>query len=654
MANSTSKASDCDFNSYHNGSTCVPCEIGYYGKNCSDRCAPGLYGFACSKLCRNCSQANCHHIFGCPSDDKSSTILYSSSVENSSTSLLTPNLKYSKTSPAIVTDGEVISTTPTSSSVPNILVLIAAIGGLIALFLLVLVIQTFVKLYMKRKEQVRATQKSSKVKLDQPEDTKEAIDDSLLTAGIVETNEHKHRKYYQLHKNSNSELTVPFQQIRNESNYEEIDENCFLSNSSDSNKSNTSYLEPKTSVTVPSSYIEVLDSGSSTETSHSKGRLTGSVNPNTNDSSAQYLDPVHYINLPASLNNCSPENNDESLLTIEVVESNEHKHSKYYQLHKNSNSELTVPYQQIRSEQKYQEIYENCASSNCSDSNKSNTSYLEPKTSVHIPSSYIEVLDSGSSAETSHSEGRLTGSVNPKKNDSSAHYIDPVQYINLPASLNNCSPKNNYESLLTAGVVESNEHKHRKYYQLHKNSNSELTVPYQQLRSEPKYQEIYENCVSSNSFDSNKSNTSYLEPKTSVHVPSSYIEVLDSGSSAETSHSKGRLTVTPLIVDLILTTMDQRAFLVRSASMARTVQIDVPLDSMVFCVPKNVATAQIVMLFMDAYQISQVQNCTVVMLNILVQICSHQGSNTLQPLQQLLQMVKTSAQLPPVVVVRIY
>ena len=43
------------------------CEIGFYGKNCSDRCTPGLYGYACSKLCRNCSQANCHHIFGCPS-----------------------------------------------------------------------------------------------------------------------------------------------------------------------------------------------------------------------------------------------------------------------------------------------------------------------------------------------------------------------------------------------------------------------------------------------------------------------------------------------------------------------------------------------------------------------------------------------------------
>ena len=173
---------------------------------------------------------------------------------------------------------------------------------------------------MRRKERARASQISSKVISGQQEDTYEAIDESLLTAGVVQTNEHKYRKYYQLHKNSNSELTLPYQQIRNEPKYQEIDENCVLSISSDSNKSNISYLDPKTSVNVPSSYIEVLDSTSSAETSHSKGRLTGSVNPNTNDSSAQYIEPVHDINLPASLNNCSPENYDAYLdVTNETI-----------------------------------------------------------------------------------------------------------------------------------------------------------------------------------------------------------------------------------------------------------------------------------------------------------------------------------------------
>ena len=252
--------------------------------------------------------------------DISSTKLYSSDVEHSSTNLFTPGIKYSTTSTAIVTDGEDISTTPTSSSGPNILVLIAAIGGLIALFLLVLVIQTCIKLYMRRKERARASKISSKVNSGQPEDMYEAIDESLLTAGVIQTNEHKYRKYYQLHKNSNSELTLPYQQIRNEPKYQEIDENCVLSISSDSNKSNISYLDPKTSVNVPSSYIEVLDSTSSAETSHSKGRLTGSVNPNNNDSSPQYIEPVHDINLPASLNNCSPENYDAYLdVTNETI-----------------------------------------------------------------------------------------------------------------------------------------------------------------------------------------------------------------------------------------------------------------------------------------------------------------------------------------------
>nr|XP_022327799.1 uncharacterized protein LOC111127080 [Crassostrea virginica] len=60
---------DCGFNSYYNGSTCVPCQNGFYGNNCADQCSPGLYGFMCANDCR-CPFHQCNHIYGCPSGIK--------------------------------------------------------------------------------------------------------------------------------------------------------------------------------------------------------------------------------------------------------------------------------------------------------------------------------------------------------------------------------------------------------------------------------------------------------------------------------------------------------------------------------------------------------------------------------------------------------
>lgn len=40
----------------------IDCPIGYFGKNCSEKCSPPGYGELCSQTC-DC--VSCHHIFGC-------------------------------------------------------------------------------------------------------------------------------------------------------------------------------------------------------------------------------------------------------------------------------------------------------------------------------------------------------------------------------------------------------------------------------------------------------------------------------------------------------------------------------------------------------------------------------------------------------------
>lgn len=40
----------------------IDCPVGYFGKNCSEKCSPPGYGELCSQTC-DC--VSCHHIFGC-------------------------------------------------------------------------------------------------------------------------------------------------------------------------------------------------------------------------------------------------------------------------------------------------------------------------------------------------------------------------------------------------------------------------------------------------------------------------------------------------------------------------------------------------------------------------------------------------------------
>lgn len=55
---------------------CTSCEIGYYGLNCKDECPSPYYGHSCKSIC-NCTEHNCHHVYGCE--------LYKGDVRNDST-----------------------------------------------------------------------------------------------------------------------------------------------------------------------------------------------------------------------------------------------------------------------------------------------------------------------------------------------------------------------------------------------------------------------------------------------------------------------------------------------------------------------------------------------------------------------------------------
>eukprot|EP00105_Crassostrea_gigas_P040632 XP_019924780.1 PREDICTED: scavenger receptor class F member 1-like [Crassostrea gigas] len=57
---------------------CVPCEVGYYGLNCEDKCPSPYYGHNCKSKC-NCTEKNCHHVYGCE--------LYQGDIRNDSTSI---------------------------------------------------------------------------------------------------------------------------------------------------------------------------------------------------------------------------------------------------------------------------------------------------------------------------------------------------------------------------------------------------------------------------------------------------------------------------------------------------------------------------------------------------------------------------------------
>ena len=200
--------------------------------------------------------------------------------------------------------------TSSNNSIGSIMIIGTIIGGLIALFLLVIIIQSCVKLRQKK----RAKQTSSKTDVGPEVDPYETIEEIINTATGEISEQQQHSKYYQL-KKSNLETTLPYQQMKNQSQYQEIGETCQSSKSSSSSISNMSYLEPNTAKNESRNYLEVLGSNGTTCI---EGSPTCSVYQNVNDPSTQYLDPIRDVNLPQLESNSNSDGDNSTYLDVTV------------------------------------------------------------------------------------------------------------------------------------------------------------------------------------------------------------------------------------------------------------------------------------------------------------------------------------------------
>nr|XP_022323790.1 uncharacterized protein LOC111124857 [Crassostrea virginica] len=192
---------DCGFNSYYNGSTCVPCQIGFYGYNCSDECHPGLYGPLCSWLCK-CSSDQCHHTYGClPGIEDTATLLVTRGNFLNSGS----NNPEVPVSIAVNTRGSIAShNTETfvhlSSNDPSCFgpnksrqTLIVSIVGMNALLLLLIGIHSFLYFYEKR--QSFRKRLAFNIKCKQQDDQCQANDTPVETICFVENPKNRHHLY---------------------------------------------------------------------------------------------------------------------------------------------------------------------------------------------------------------------------------------------------------------------------------------------------------------------------------------------------------------------------------------------------------------------------------------------------------------------------
>lgn len=221
-------------------------------------------------------------------DDKSiSKLLNGSSGYATSVSLLTD---FNNSSNFTERRGDVLSTTtrdvevsivPSSGNPFSSNLQISGIGGIIALFLLILIVKSFVKLHLKRKE--RTAKMSNKAEPEQ----EEGIYHVVNSEGN-ETNENQQlRKYYQL-KQSNSVPSEPNENRGNYMHYHEIEETC-----NSSNKSDSSDINVTSNINEQHNYLDVLGSSTSKESVVDDEHLVNLISQDDEDSSTQYTDTVN-------------------------------------------------------------------------------------------------------------------------------------------------------------------------------------------------------------------------------------------------------------------------------------------------------------------------------------------------------------------------
>lgn len=203
---------------------------------------------------------------------------------------------------SITTDTNIADASmPTPTSIPlDTNILIITVGGVLALLLSILVVQHCLKLRLKRRKY--AQQMSLKRNSLKEEDTYQEINVSLMAVGQYNNrNDHQQRgKYYEL-QTSDQSSAVPYEKIKTELQYQEVNESSALSSttsSTDSNNSNTSYLVPKKN--KRRSYVDVLDTGpENTTTSAEDIHITLNDERSNRDKSesSEYLDPIFDANI---------------------------------------------------------------------------------------------------------------------------------------------------------------------------------------------------------------------------------------------------------------------------------------------------------------------------------------------------------------------
>ena len=240
-------------------------------------------------------------------------------TDNHETTVLTHTKSIQSSKPTLST--AVVSTLTTPGDVfgpgntPNNNIILVVIGGVIGLFLGILVLQMCVKILMSRKKaKKQLSAKRDSVK--EEEETYEIINDAaMITSAKADDeigNARQPKKYQEL-KILNLDNVMPYQTIGSnpqitsslvKGNHSEIRS---LSSSSDSITSKDSYLNPTTSRIEPHSYIDIVQ-----EDNFRKDILidvTEKLTQNKLPESALYLEPVHSDGNNVELCGLSEDNN---------------------------------------------------------------------------------------------------------------------------------------------------------------------------------------------------------------------------------------------------------------------------------------------------------------------------------------------------------
>ncbi|XP_062616988.1 uncharacterized protein LOC134278708, partial [Saccostrea cucullata] len=297
------------------------CPPGYFGKKCLTICPQGFYGDLCTHKCTVCDEFECHHIKGCQR-------LEISTFDTSSKRFQTPSSSYDKETYSVKNQNKTIITTEITSqktinhhsisitiSTPyvvreknNINKTIIVVGGVITLCLVILIIQVGYKQILQyRQNRVKLLTEHKQI-----EETYAEIND-----GILNSNDFKDESFCS--KKTNKYKTIIHISEISGREYQDISDNPLISNQEEnsltsaaqSGCSGDSYLIPKEQVPLHT-YTDVID-----------------VSPPTQDTSADYLDPVLEL---TSEYNASERNHPyhdivEPLGDLNVTEKNKNLHS---------------------------------------------------------------------------------------------------------------------------------------------------------------------------------------------------------------------------------------------------------------------------------------------------------------------------------------